>query len=443
VAKPSYIHLSTRQNCQLHNVDPLNVIPALQAGYNFNIPFIGGGGNTFRNIKASLLSGLRYDSIFDIRPYAQLLNELFPNWTKAYSLPRKLKIGFFDSNLEHDLAIMQDLGFLAKIENGIHGFTVFAAGGIGRNSSVGIKLFEFISADKAPQIAYAINELFHDHGNRQNRAASRLRYLLSNLGEDNFRNLFLQYFHQAQTIVNPQLPLPKHSSPQAVHVITNPPLHIDNQFDLWKTLNTFTTIDQKIAVHVRVPEGNITVKQLLLIKNLLDQYLLPAITLTENQDFYIEQVDNEILPHVYNNLKIIFENQDFKLNSFRGNIISCVGSKTCKVGIADSPDLALRVADALDNFFHDKPELKLKFADKIIAQTRISGCPSSCSLHPVATVGVNGTKRKIDGEMQTFWQPSIKQNPDDILATPTNEMIPDCEAPQYILNKIVELIINK
>lgn len=129
---------------------------------------------------------------------------------KAFALPRKFKIGFFANGNDLLRASIQDLAFVAKIRDGQRGFAVYAGGGMGRESSVGIELCGFLPETQIFRATLALVALFYDHGNRENRHQARLRFVLKRLGNEAFQRLYLEYFAQAEA---PSVEVPARTSP--------------------------------------------------------------------------------------------------------------------------------------------------------------------------------------------------------------------------------------
>ena len=72
--------------------------------------------------------------------------------------------------------------------------------------------------------------------------------------------------------------------------------------------------------------------------------------------------------------------------------VSCIGGKTCQVGLRDSQSLlaacvqAVRAAD---------------LPDGALPQIHISGCPSSCGTHQTGILGFRGASKLVDGKPQS------------------------------------------
>ena len=159
-----FAHITTRQDIQLHDVSPLSSIEVIRSCSANGLPFRGGGGDTFRNIAITAMSGIADDGSFDLAPCARFLTEAVFDWDIAFRLPRKIKIGFATRE-DAPLALRQDLGFVAATDDaGRRGFVLYGGGGFGRESTTGVKLFDFLPAEKIVPAARAMVELFSDHG---------------------------------------------------------------------------------------------------------------------------------------------------------------------------------------------------------------------------------------------------------------------------------------
>jgi sulfite reductase (ferredoxin) len=96
----------------------------------------GGGGNTVRNIMASIDAGISEDEPFDVTPYSAALTNFLISQPDSWTLPRKFKISFSGSREDNGYAIFNDLGFIADIKNGQKGFKVYLGGSLGSNPMI-------------------------------------------------------------------------------------------------------------------------------------------------------------------------------------------------------------------------------------------------------------------------------------------------------------------
>lgn len=191
------VHLTSRQEFQIHDVALENAIPAIRGLLDAGLSTRGDGGNTVRNLIVSPDAGVAADEAFDPSPYAFALTSLLIVEPDSWTLPRKLKIAFSNASSDTAFAQFNDIGFIATIQNGVKGFRVYVAGRLGAKPAVGHLLHEFIPASDVYVVARAIKRLFDQHGNRKNRNTSPLRFLWQQLGEARFRELYLAEYDAA------------------------------------------------------------------------------------------------------------------------------------------------------------------------------------------------------------------------------------------------------
>ncbi len=402
-AAGGHAHLTSRQDIQLHDVPAAHVVDAVVASDRLGLPFKGGGGNTYRNIAVGSDSGLAPDTVFDVYPYAHALNRAMQRVEKAFALPRKLKIGLFANERDRLRAAVQDLGFVAQIRDGVEGFTVFVAGGLGRESSVGLELIGFLPGPQIVRAAVALTELFYDHGDRANRHQARLRFLLKRMGAEAFQRLYLEYFARtAAPVIHVQAE--DQGSPLIQGLKRGRTAKPVAGFEMWKHFAVSPTRfgDTVKSVRLFVPYGNLDAGQLRMVAALAAEYGSPFVRLLASQDILIPLVHISALPGLYKRLRQELAEIDLTFTSYKGHIVTCVGASVCKIGMADSPAVADLIAVALDRHLPpDTPE-KLRLLKLAADDLRISGCPNSCAGHPAAKIGIECLKRREGDEIKTF-----------------------------------------
>ena len=73
-----------------------------------------------------------------------------------------------------------------------------------------------------------------------------------------------------------------------------------------------------------------------------------------------------------------------------GDVTSCPGAESCKLAVTQSRGLGRVLSDSLAA----RPDLAGAAASGVI---KISGCPNGCGQHHIATLGFQGSVRKVDG----------------------------------------------
>lgn len=421
----SYAHLTTRQDIQLQGVPPEHVYSTVRSCTENGLPFKGGGGNTFRNIAVSPDSGITPDSVFDVIPHAKSLADIIFTWDKAFELPRKLKIGFA-SSLKHEfMAAIQDLGFIATIKDGKPGFKVYGGGGMGRESALGLKLFDFIPVDEVPRCTLAMTELFYDHGDRENRNAARIRFIVKRLGSEKFIELFNEYFKKTSFDAKD---FPSWEFNIELESKTFPEQSIDNNWQKYAVSPTRFGNDV-VSVRIFVPGGNLKAGQLRKLADASDLYGTSFVRLTQEQDIILPLVHRSALPELYIFLKTKLKDIDLTLESFKGHITSCIGATVCKIGILDSPASGNAIAAKLD-----ESDIKAELYSKILDMIKISGCPNSCAGHPAACIGMQGQKKKFDGKLENAYKIFLKTDSKKFaLAEAEEYLVKENDVPDKVL----------
>ncbi len=198
------LHVTTRQDIQLHGLLLVNLHPALVELYHAGLTAKGGGGNTVRNITGCCDAGVCSREVFDPTPWVLATTEFLLPDPLSYQLPRKYKIAFSACSTDCAGATVNDLGFIAKRREGELGFAVYVGGGLGASARVGNLLEDFVPADAVPLVAEAVKRVFDQHGNRRNRNKARLRFLVEQIGLARFRELYQSQLKDLRSVVPPR-----------------------------------------------------------------------------------------------------------------------------------------------------------------------------------------------------------------------------------------------
>src|SRR3989454_10487181 len=193
----SVLHVTTRQDFQLHYVhidDTPNLMRRLAA---VGITTREACGNSVRNVTACPLSGVCRGESFDVTPYAKTSAKFMLGHPDAQGFGRKFKIAFSGCREEAcALTNMHDMGCIAatRVENGKEkrGFEVYVGGGLGAVPQQA-KLFDaFVPEEELLPLTQAIGRVFARLGEKKNRAAARIKFLITKLGIDEFRRIVLE-----------------------------------------------------------------------------------------------------------------------------------------------------------------------------------------------------------------------------------------------------------
>ncbi len=421
-------HLSSRQAIQLHDVQAGEILGTMGECRSIGLPFKGGGGNTYRNILISPDSGLAPEGAFDVLPYALAIQQTLASRPEALQLPRKFKVGIFSKPDEAFMAAVQDLGFLAVTSGDRRGFVVYGGGGLGRESGVGVKLFDFLPHDQFIRCTLAMLHLFNEQGDRVNRHQARLRFVLKARGAEDFSRLFHFYFEKTVWDVPVLPPAPDYNALALRRRKLSPDTMPEAGYQLWTrhAVGATNLGADHVTVRLYVPYGNLTPEQCRRLAAVADDFSGGFLRLMRSQDLLLGPVPAATLPALYNRLLADFPELDLTLRSFRGHITTCVGSSVCKIGILSAPLLADTIADHLDPLLPADTPGKLKMLRLITDDIRISGCPNSCSAHPTAWLGFQGLKRKVGEKVEDVVLPFSGRclQPDSLRLSACSEATP-------------------
>ena len=184
------LHITTRQDIQIHYVD-LNRTPELWAELEKDdVTLREACGNTVRNVTASETAGIDPKEPFDVSPYADALYKFFLRNPICQEMGRKFKISFSSTEDDTALSFMHDLGFIAKTKlidgENVNGFKVLLAGGLGSQPRQADVMYEFLSTELLIPTIESVLRVFDRYGERSKRAKARLKFLVKDLGLDQF-----------------------------------------------------------------------------------------------------------------------------------------------------------------------------------------------------------------------------------------------------------------
>lgn len=359
------VHFTTCQAVQLHDLSKEQLYPIMEEALDNGIIIMGGGGDYPRNVMCSPLSGVEKDEYFDVAPYAKAVSDYLLTLVKAEKMPRKLKVCFSNSkkNLPH--ATFRDLGFSAK-ENGK--FDVYCCGGLGNNPRFGVKVDEDVNPQDVLYYVKAMRDMFLKHGNYENRAKARTRYMVEALGgEDNLKATFKQFLSEAKKCdlkISPEIPtVLKKGDGVAEGLFVVPQKQEGLYAYLYHPLGGMP--DVKVLKNLYE-----TIKDMDEVK----------VKLCPDESCYVINLTAAELAKVKEVLS------DNARNTFETSV-SCVGATTCQVGLRDSQGLLLSCIEKVR-------EEGVK--DESLPQIHISGCPSSCGTHQIGKIGFRGHTKVVD-----------------------------------------------
>ena len=386
---PEGAHLTTRQGIEIAGVPAAEVVPFLHRIEAAGLTTLRTGGPVVRGVVCCPFSGVAGDEPFDVTPYALAVDRYFREHPDFQKLPRKIKISFESCRHDHVRTRVSDIGVRAVHQNGQKGFRIVVGGGLGATPKTALVLEEFIPIEKLFPLLEAILRVFNRHGDRQNRARARLKWLLEEWGIARFRNAVLaELARLAAGPLAPQGPLPEIPEEQnQTPLPAGAPVSSESaeEYAAWWESNVKPQKQSGFAVaSIRCPLGDLQPAQLRRVAEAARKFA-GGVRTSIDQNLVLRWVREESLPGLHHFLR------DDHLSSSRVeelvDVTRCVGATACLSAITNPKPAAEAIAAALETDLARDPILQS-------LRIRISGCPNSCGHHHAADIGLFGVSKK-------------------------------------------------
>ena len=360
-------HFTTCQAVQLHDLDKDSVCDIMEKAVDVGIITKGGGGDFPRNVMCSPLSGVEMGEYFDVLPYAEAVSDYLLKNADKVTMPRKLKVGFSNSPANVTHATFRDLGFVAA-EDGT--FTVYSAGGLGNNPRMGVKVAENVEPSQILYYVQAMVNTFLAYGNYENRGKARTRYMQEKLGSEGYVKAFLEKLEEVKKNEKLDLNLAVSGTEKAADgelQTENKRIVAQKQLGLYAVKYHPIGGVPKVSKFGEIYEG---------IKDVSDA----EIRISPDETVYIINLTakeaEKVLAATDDGAETLFESS-----------VSCIGATICQVGVRDSQGLLRKLVETAKEY---------DFADGVLPQIHISGCPSSCGTHQIGVIGFRGGAKTVD-----------------------------------------------
>ena len=400
----SHLHVTTRQEIQIHNVDIEDAIPALKKLEKVGISSAGGGGNTVRNMMVDDRSGLTADEEFDVYPYVEELTSRLIAEKDSFTMPRKYKVAIDTSVATANYSYIADLGLQARIKDGQRGFRVLIAGSAASNAHTGWEVFYFLPEKDLYRAAKALKNWFHKYGNRRNRHKARMRYVFYKYGTEEAKRLYLEEFEELKKdgsidFEAPALPL-EHHKPNF------PPLKAPTDFETWKRryahkqTNAEGLKENLWYAYIPLRHGNNSTDFFAEVAEYLGNYGNDVIRFTKKEQIQVRNIPEEYLTNIYAFFKKLGVYQiDYPV--VVTNLTCCTGADTCRLGICLPKGAIDGIAKQLLN-----SNLNLDAIPDF--ELRMNGCTNICALATWGDLGFSGRVGRVGDDpypAYTIWLP--------------------------------------
>ncbi|MSU70131.1 MAG: nitrite/sulfite reductase [Opitutaceae bacterium] len=391
-------HVTTRQDFQLHFIHIENGPSLMRRLAAVGITTREACGNAVRNVTACPLSGVCRDEAFDVTPYAKALAWFLIGHPDTMEFGRKFKPAF-SGCAQHacGLAQMHDIGYVAAIRQVggqlQRGFKIVVGGGLGPVPRQARTLIEFAPVEEMLPLTQAVCRVFGRHGEKKNRNAARIKFLVDKWGIEKFREEV--FATRKELREDPRWLDRLKGAEQEAEGPLHPPremaAHDGNEKLLEWVKGNVRDQRQKgyVTAAVTLPLGDITADQLRALADIVGKYTRGTIRTTVEQNFLIRWVSKSEVAALFADLAAVDLGQPGA-----GSIVdvtACPGTDTCKLGISSSRGLGGELRSRLLAKGH---QLDQAIKDLHI---KVSGCFNSCGCHHVADLGFYGVSRTMNG----------------------------------------------
>ena len=358
------------------------------------------GLDNVRGVCGCPVAGLTPQELVDASPVIRQFDEILVGNKEFTNLPRKFNVTISGCMENCCHPETQDIGLVPAYREldgvQVNGFNVLVGG---KQGSGGYRpatpLDVFVRPEEGAEVCAEITRLFRDHGARASRVRARLAFLVEDRGIGWLRNelgrRLGRVLHNAGTDMRKKhhvdhLGIHPQKKPGRNH--EGPPLH---------------------TVGLLVPVGRITTQQMRGVADLADCYGNGDVRVTVGQNLIVCNVPENRLGALTE--EPLLQELPFDPSPIMRGLVACTGIDYCGQALIETKGYALEIAR----------ELERRTAGRKVQPLTIhwSGCPAGCGLHSVATIGLQGCRSRVAGQVVDAAHVSVKgkTGPSPVIAT--------------------------
>ncbi len=375
-------HVTTRQDIQANFVALDDVVAFLRRLDAAGLTTREACGNTVRNVSSCFLAGSCPAEHADVSVHARRFAEYFLRHPLAQQFPRKFKVNFSGCATDCGLGGMHDIGFIAAEQDGVHGFQVWAAGGLSSQPMGALLLEDFVPESEMLLVGEALMRMHFKYSDRKRRARARLKYVAQKLGAEGF--------------------IEEYKKQRAVIASTHADDHGYAEAGWRRPTGALPcsksgVVDQhngKKAILLNLFRGDLTPAQCHAVADAARAAGVEALRVTAEQGVVINHVDADKVDAALKLLHDAGLHTEYARSI--ADVVACPGTETCRLGITSSRGLAAALRPLMEGFKTD--------ATLAGITVKASGCQHSCARHHIADLGFHGMAKKVAGQAVPHYQ---------------------------------------
>ncbi|CAN5794257.1 ferredoxin--nitrite reductase [soil metagenome] len=363
----NFLDLTTRQDVQMHWIKMENVPEIWRRLEEVGITTVQACGDSARNVLCCPVSGLGHDEVIDAFPVAQAISAYFTGNREYANLPRKFKMSVTGCLEDCAQAEINDVGMLpARLEDGTLGFNLRVGGGLSDGPRMASDVDVFVRPEDAVEITRGIAQVFGELGNRENRWTARMRYLVQELGPEEFREELAKRVSVGLTPAGEDLT----KRYRGDHVGVHPQRMGGSQ-------------TRPYYVGLNAPVGRMSGEQFEEAGRLAGEYG-DGVRLATDQNLIVTGVPEDRLDELL--AEPLLARYSPNPGAFERGVVACTGSEFCRFGIVETKVRALEWAREMDERVGDLGQGAVRM--------HFSGCSASCAQPQIGDIGFRGETAK-------------------------------------------------
>jgi ferredoxin-nitrite reductase len=379
------------------------------------------GMDNVRGVCGCPVAGLTPHELVDCGPVIKELDDILVGNKEFTNLPRKFNVTITGclENCCHPET--QDIGLVPAFREldgqQVNGFNVLVGG---KQGSGGYRpatpLDVFTRPEDAARLCAEITRVFRDNGSRATRVRARLAFLVDDRGAPWLRAELQRRLDTTLLKAGTDMRKKHHVDHLGIH----PQKH-----------SAHSEGPPLFSVGMLVPVGRITTAQMRAVAELADRYGTGDVRMTTGQNLIVVNVPETSIGAMSD--ERIFKELSFDPSPIMRGLVACTGTDYCGMALIETKGYAIKVAQ----------ELERRTAGRKILPLSIhwSGCPASCGMHQVATIGLQGCRSRVNGEIVDAAHVCVKgkTGPDPVIATDLMYDVPCDQLPDALESLVAYL----
>jgi NAD(P)H-nitrite reductase large subunit len=416
-----FADLTTRQQIQLRWFTLADVEEMWRRLGEVGLHSLQTGLDNVRGVCGCPVAGLTPHELLDATPVVRQLNEIIVGNREFTNLPRKFNVTITGCMENCCHPETQDIGLVPAYREldgqQVNGFNVLVGGKQGSGGYTPAKALDtFVLPDEAAALCADITRIFRDHGPRVTRNRARMAFLLEDRGMAWFRKELERRWGRPLRKAGTDMRKKHHSD----HLGINPQRH-----------SAFDEGPKRYYVGMLVPVGRITTDQMRAVADLAERYGNGEVRVTTGQNLIVPNIPEPRIGALSD--EPIFRELPYDPSPVMRGLVACTGIDYCPLALIETKGWAIKVAEELERRTqgHRLQPLTIHW----------SGCPAGCGLHSVSTIGLQGCRSRVNGEVVDAAHVSVrgKTGPSPVIATDILYDVP-CEQLPDALEPLVKYL---